>query len=357
MMSRLVLAGVLLLPSTATAHGIHPRTTPIWDPAACMTVVDRNVGSVLSLQYSIPYEDFVIPPEEVADSRRHQFFALCRDFLKWDLAAPPSWITDADVAAAAALALVDPITLGPEDVLTSSAGWKGCWTRITADDPRRPISFEAAMKPVLWDTSGLPVGPQIVLGYTWQPPLNLWTKRSGVVQIVDDLDPAASPPALAISTTEVVAREGEDVSIAGCVRAMAGSTLTASWAEASVPSLTWIPFAEQVPVTGESFAIPFVAPPEALNTSVAIRIVIVDPLGREFTAFMDELVTILYDSAPPTGSGAGDDTSAGESSNGDDSSSGGPSEAPQTTGCGCAAPVGPPAWAALLLLLARRRRR
>lgn len=351
----LVLAGVFVLPATAMAHGdVHPRTPIIWDPSACMTVVDRQVDPVLGLRYSIPYEDTAIPPEEVADSRRHQFFGLCRDVLKWGPDAPPNWITDADVAAAAALALVDPLTLLPEDILTSSAAWEGCWTRITGDDERRPITFEAAMEPVLWDTSGLPIGPQVVLGYTWEPPYNVWRKRSGVVQIVDDLDPAVTPPALAISTTGLIAYEGEDVSIAGCVRAMAGATLTASWAEASDPLPTWIPFAEQVPVTGESFAMPFVAPPEAINTSVLIRVEIVDPLGRHFTALMDELVTILHQPAPPMETGAGE-SSSGENSSADDSS-GAPSEAPQATGCGCAAPVGPPAWAALLLLLARRRR-
>ena len=85
-------------------------------------------------------------------------------------------------------------------VATISCACPPVWTRITADDERRPITYEAAKEPVLWDTTGLPVGPQIVYGYTWEPLINLWSRRMGVVQVVDDLDLAASPPALAVST-------------------------------------------------------------------------------------------------------------------------------------------------------------
>lgn len=361
----LVLTCALALPGAAQAHGnIHMRTPVLWDSPACMTVVDRSVDPVLSLHYTIPYEDTAVTPEEVADSRRHQFFALCRDFIGQGIGTPPVWITNADVAAAAALALVDPNTLGPEDILTSSTAWKGCWTRITGDDERRPITVEAAMEPVLWDTSGLPVGPRIVMGYTWEPVYNLWSKRGGVVQIVDDLDPAASPPALAISTPEFIVLAGDAVMIEGCVRVMAGATLSASWANTQDPALTWFPFAQDVPVTDETFALPFVAPPTAMGQALFLRVEVVDPLGRRFTGYMDGAASIIpNDALPEDASTGGSSTGAGDSSRaGDDDSAGSSSstgaaadEALVRTGCGCRGTMGAPAWAALLLLVRRRR--
>ena len=72
---------------------------------------------------------------------------------------------------------------------------------------------------------------------------------------------------------------------------------------------------------------------------------------------MDDLVTVLRDPAAPAGTGADGSSSSGGDESSDESSSGARSEAPLATGCGCAAPVGPPAWAALLLLFRRRRAR
>lgn len=135
---------------------------------------------------------------------------------------------------------------------------------------------------------------------------------------------------------------------------------------ATDPALTWFPFAQDVPVTDETFALPFVAPPTAMGQALFLRVEVVDPLGRRFTGYMDGAATIIPNDALPedastggssTGAGdssrAGDDDSAGSSS----SSSTGPAadEALVRTGCGCRGPMGVPAWAALLLLVRRRR--
>lgn len=374
MLRRLVLVGAVALPASARAHGSHPRTPVVWDEAACLTVVDRTVDPVLGLHYTIPYEDTTISPGEVADSRRHQFLALCRDYPN-TLVALPGWITGDDVAAAAAVGLVDPAKIPASEVLTTSTEWQGCWTRITADDERRPISFEAAMQPVLWDTSSLPVGPRIVLGYTWEPVFNAWWRRTGVVQIVDDLDPAASPPALAVSTPGVLTTVGEPVTIDGCARAMPGSTLTGAYWQFDADAPEWVAFAHDVPLVGEDFSLPFGLPPAVIGHDVAVRVEVVDPLGRRFTGHMTRTALILQGETPPdlttgdettgtpTTGGAFDPTTGVATTlttSGDDTSDTGSGEAGQELdprGCACDAPAGPPVWSslALLLLLPRRR--
>jgi hypothetical protein len=334
-------------------HGLHPRTPVTWEPGACMTVVDRSVEPVLSLAYTIEYEDTMVEPGEVPDSRRHQFLALCHDYPQ-RFEAPPNWLSQADVDAAAVFALVEPESVVAGDILEMSPKWEGCWTRITADDERRPITYEAAKEPVLWDTTGLPVGPQVVYGYTWEPLFNIWSRRPGVVQVVDDLDLAASPPALAVSTEQVVEYYVEDAPpmIEGCVRAMEGATLTGYVGAGPVEALSWTVFAEAVAVTGEGFALPLVVPPELLGVELAIRVEVVDPLGRDAVAYMRDvavLVEDLPDNPAPEPMGS-------ESSGGGEDSSGDVTTDMNETCCGCDASAGPPGWGLLALVLLGRGR-
>ena len=82
--SSCILVGLLLAATLSgvayAGNGVHPRTPVVWsEDTPCMTVVDRSQAVSLSLDYTIPYEDTEVTPDEVADSRRHQFIALCRD--------------------------------------------------------------------------------------------------------------------------------------------------------------------------------------------------------------------------------------------------------------------------------------
>lgn len=288
-------AGVTLAaPLAQASNGTKPRIPVDWSGAACMTIVDRSADPMLHLEYSIPQEDTEVTGDEVMDSRTHQFFSFCRahdpqTFL-------PRWITQDDIDRAAAVGAA-PDAVDPEDLMDTATAWAGCWDRITADDDRRPITFAAADAGVDWDTSTLPAGAYIVEAYTWEPPLNIWSLRGGVVKVVDSAPLEASGPALAVSSTEIVINKNATATIEGCVSAMEGSTITAYWAFAA-PDPEWVPFVEDDPVMGETFAVELDPPEEVAGESVLIRVDIEDPMGRSYTNYMRELVIILGTDGP-----------------------------------------------------------
>lgn len=395
--SAFVLAILAASAPARAGNGTHPRTPVLWEPApACMTIVDRTVDSKLSLVYTIPYEDTEPTADEVDDSRRHQFFAYCHGHSRQE--PLPVWVTELDIAAAAAKKLIDPADVDAENVLETSTLWKDCWYRVTGDDQRRPITYDEAMKPVVWETAGLPVGGYVIAGYTWEPAFNTWWERSGVVKVIDDLDPAASPPALALSNGEEIKFSDEVLTLRGCLSAMDGSTITGFWSRTDNDVLDWQVFASDVPVAGDEFELDFMPPPEAVGESIALKVEIVDPMDRRFTAHMDDLATILPGIDGETGGcedtavnfigdpGCGDSSSGGGST-GDGGSSGdastgavvtggeasgtsgadtsggdetGPTEAPgKDGGCGCVAGDAPASLSLALIglaLLLRRRR-
>lgn len=394
--ARLILPGAALMltgvgaPLLAHAgNGVHPRTPVEWPESACMTVVDRTVDSKLVLSYTIPYEDTEVTADEVEDSRRHQFLGFCRGHSRQE--PLPVWLTNVDVQAAAAKMLIDPANVDPEDVFETSAEWKDCWFRITGDDQRRPITFAAAMEPVVWDTSMLPVGAYVIAGYTWEPPFNIWSERSGVVKVIDDPDPSMSPPALALTNGEEIKFGNEVLTLTGCLDAMDGSTVSGYWSLTTGDGLDWQMFASDVPVSGDSIELDFMPPPESFGEQIAMKVEIVDPMDRRFTAHLGTLATILPPASetggcPDTGgnfigdpscdsSGTSDapTTSSPGSSSGPDGSSGavgssgagsdstGPGQAPgKDGGCACTGADTGGAPVALLLglglLLPRRRR-
>jgi MYXO-CTERM domain-containing protein len=393
--ARLIVPGAALLlaglaaPTLARAgNGVHPRTPVKWEPApACMTVVDRTIDTKLVLTYTIPYEDTEVTADEVADSRRHQFLAFCRGHSRQE--PLPVWLSNADVAVAAAKNLLDPADVKPEDVFETNAEWKDCWFRITGDDERRPITFAEAMKPVVWETALLPAGPYVIAGYTWEPVFNIWAERSGVVKVMDDPDPAKNPPALALTNEEQIVFGDEVMTLVGCLDAMDGSTIAGYWSLTTSDTLDWQMFASDVPVSGDSFELEFQPPPESIGEQIVIKVEVTDPMDRRFTAHLNDVATILEPVAGTGGacedtgmtfvsnpacdtSGGPGPTSGASTSNGSDASSGGgESSGGSDTGgpnaqpdpkdgcsCGVAGTGGAPVAAllALGLLLPRRRR-
>ncbi len=388
----------LAAPALARAgNGVHPRTPVLWEPVpACMTVVDRTVDAKVVLAYTIPYEDTELTADEVADSRRHQFLGFCRGHSRQE--PLPVWLSDTDIAAAAAKSLIDPASVDPEDVFATSTEWKDCWFRITGDDERRPISFAEAMKPVVWDTSMLPAGAYVISGYTWEPPFNTWSERRGVVKVIDDPDPAKNPPALALTNGEEIKFGNEVLSLVGCLDAMDGSTISGFWSLTSAETLDWQMFASDVPVSGDAIQLDYIPPPEAWGEQIAIKVEVTDPMDRRFTAHLDTLATILPpvadtggcedtgsnfignpgcgSSGDPSSDSAtsdsvtGDGASGGGTSSSADGSSGassglgsdtsGPQEQPGGGGCSCGLGgmegASSAMWVALTLLVGRRRR-
>lgn len=355
-----------LAPLRASAgNGAHLRTPVDWSGAPCMTIIDRSVDPVHSFSYGIPYEDTQLTDDEVSDSRTHQFVAFCTDRSLG--APPPRWLSEADVnaAVAAGLGTFDDVDLELE-VLDNAPEWVGCWTRITADAQRRPITFEAAAEPVQWDTSGLAAGTWVIEGYTHEPWANLWTNHPGVFKIVDDPDPAASPPAASLNFPEQQLDFGESTQLSGCADAMPGTTMDLAWALAVVGVVPeWVEFASEVPVESGAFSLEFVAPVEAAASSVWIRARLTDPMGRSWTAYSRSAIGVSDAGSEEQGCGGGflggecDET--GESSA--EGESGAPASEEPAGGCNCATheddPLAPLGWGMGLALvgLARLRRR
>lgn len=338
-----------------------------------MTIVDRSVSATVHLDYGIPMEDTEVTEDEVEDSRRHQFFAFCRALDPQTYL--PRWITDADVERARAIGIA-PELVNARNVMETNTDWVDCWHRINADDDRHPITYAAAEQGVDWDTTALPAGTYAIEGYTWEPPLNIWSSRAGVVKVVDDPDPALSAPSIGISNSEELIDQSETVTIEGCASAQEGSTLTASWA---IPAgeVTWNPFLEDEPVSGETFALVFDPPEDAVGEGVMIRVDVVDPSGRSYTHYMRDLVYVLGDPYPPacegsvfdpdcsgTGTSGGTETGdVGSTSEVDPTSATGTDAAQDDTpnagagGCGVQRPGSVYASVLLLLGLAGLRRR
>ena len=260
----------------------------------------------------------------------------------------PLWLAWADVDDAGTHMLIDPMTITDDDVMDTSTAWQGCWTRITQDADRRPITFAEAMMPVVWDTTGLPVGDYVIEGYTYEPAFNLWTERkSNVVRVFDGGDAATdNGPAVAIISDESVDPPymGQHFAVAGCADAMDGSTLSAFYAstegaDSGTWNPDWAPFVSDMPLDLDSemmFNLDFVPPDEVAGQSVAIKVEVTDPMDRTYTAYRYDLVFVVAGTDPNDcetgGSFIGNPGCAGSSSGTGGSATGGGTDGSATGG-------------------------
>lgn len=349
----LAVAGALAPLAARAGNGLHPRTPVEWpDDVPCMTVIDRGQSPVYQFSYGIPYEDTDVTPDEVADSRRHQFIAVCRDHSPQE--PLPTWLSWKDIDAAANKGLIDPMDVVDDDVFETNPLFKDCFARILEDDARRPITFAEAMKPVVWDTTGLPAGPYVVQGYTWEPAFNIWTHRAGVVHVVDGPDLSAVAPAAALMNPEDFMFGGDTLTLQGCVRAMPGATMSLYWSLTSDAQLNWLPYVEGVAVDGDVIALPFQPPEDAIQETIALRLDVTDPMQRTFSTYPLHLLTVLPGQTGTTGcgdsgsfignescgevstgdGGTGVTTSGGSVTGGEASTSGGPSSSSDSQSTG-----------------------
>ncbi len=110
----------------------------------------------------------------------------------------------------------------------------------------------------------------------------------------DGGDPAQAGPAAAITTDEQTPCVGDTVTLEGCVNALPGTTVTASFAITSGPNASdWTPFAQDVPVDGDSFALQWQAPEEAGGASAMLRATFTDPNGATYTAYQYAFNVVL----------------------------------------------------------------
>lgn len=380
-----VAIAIALLPAAASAgNGLKPRTLVQWVDAPCMTLVDRSAEAVLHVPYAILVEDPApgesITEDEVPDSRTHQFFAFSREADPIDIL--PSWITDADVAAAVAAGIIMQGAIDPDNILEDVPAWDGAWIRLTPDDARRPITFEMAEQGVDWDTAGAPIGVYNLQGYTWEPEINVWSARDGVVKVHDG-DPDAAGPAVALEQIDLILYRNGSAVLTGCIDAPADTTVIGEWTrvEANTP-LSWEAFGE-AGIDGGTLEIEFAAPEGAAGGFVALRLVATSPSGQSYTAYMRALASVLLEDDPEAcdegggfvgmpgcadsgsdsdgGSGGGTTAEPGSTGSGGGPTSAGTTAPPQTgepQGCGCASDRGRGGALVLVALwgVVRRRR-
>ncbi len=267
------LATWLVAAHALAANGNIPRTPPVFPPHACLAVVDRSVDARYEFKVGIPFEDVTLTADELSDSRTFEFFAFCRDDPP---ATPfPNWIDLED--AERALAIGNIMELPPADtVLDGMARWS-----VGHDDadgscvqpmaPRIAISCDATQDGIAWDTTGVPAGNYAVHGYTFSPPTNLWTPRTGVVQVHDGTPLPAAAFASPVYDATVYRESGYHVQ--GCMGGPAGTVVALAWAPISSdledPDV-WTDFATLDAADG-AFDVVLVPPESAIYQGLVMR--------------------------------------------------------------------------------------
>ena len=304
--SSILLASGLVPRSANAGNTVHPRTPVQWPTAACIQTVDRSADPLFEFSYTIPAEDLNVTADELDDSRRHQFVAFCRH---WERETGlPSYLSSRDLQRVidAGLQPADPEL---DEVLEEDAAWPdACWVRITPDDARRPISFATASEPVVWDTTSVEAGVYRIAGYTWEPPLNIWSAAPWAVRVVDGPDDDIGP-AVVIGPLPVGVPHDEPLSVELCIDAVMGSRVELSWAlKEPNPRFDVLTSTE---FDGTAVELALVPPEESWGESILLAVTIEDPTGARYTAHAPREL-IVYAPLPSmpagsTGSDAEDD--------------------------------------------------
>lgn len=225
--------------------GMRPPTpTPGFLEERCATFVDRSAAQDLEFSVVIASEDREGLEGELGDDHTFQFFAFCEQPNPRDTLPP--WI-DVDDVARATLAGLVPAPPSDDEVL-SSAPWVAilghdgevgaCVIPVTTKDDRLPISCEATATPTTWSVADVPAGPYWVYGYTYDPPVNVWTPRVGVV-VVHDGDPAAVAPWVALTAPTFPATMSPSAAyeIRGCAGGSGAARVVVELARTNEPNL------------------------------------------------------------------------------------------------------------------------
>ncbi len=271
-------------PGAASAiNGARPRVPPSFFGGACITVVGPD-APLLEVGVTVPYEDTELTEDELADSRMIGLYAFARDLPPAQ--ELPNWVLADDVERALEAGLLDAAP--SSDAVLPSSAWSDAAFGVVED--RFPISCESA-GPWPWDTRDVPVGAYVLWGYTFEPPLNLWTPRPGVVRVVDS--EGSGPPAVALQFLDDRLEFGleQGIRVTGCLSADAGTTVTLSWARAADPA-TWTAF-EVLEPTEDTFDSVLFPPEGALYEALYVRAEATDPQGRTFTHYARGALVVL----------------------------------------------------------------
>lgn len=267
----------------------RPRVPPLFPRAECLTVVDR--AEELFVEVSIPYEDNG-SDVELEGARSLEFFAACREpGLGEEL---PPWTTWDDVERARELGLVSE-NPNPEQVAETSSRWPLHSCLIPVSGRRIPTTCEDLEGGVPWDPSDVPIGNYTLYGYLFAPPTNVWTRRPGIVRVVD----GSSEPGPAVTLYSpwrrgnVHRRPG--IVIEGCAAGDASTRVELSWASLQGDE-TWTTFA-QIDAPG-SFDARFEPPEGTEYDALIVRAVAVDDRDREWVSYANAEIIVLPGCGP-----------------------------------------------------------
>ena len=297
--ARAILAGLVvtgsmgLVPPALANNALTPRTPPVFKHESCLRIVDRSVDPVFHLDFAIPYEDAMLTADELPDSRRFQFFALCSDQAFGERLPNWAYMEDAERAYDAGII---PELPEPGDVLELSPQYAEghddgpCALAMNGVDERIPITCEATEGALDWDTTDVPPGNYVIRGQTFEPEINMWEARRGVVQIVDAPDQRFPVVSLMFPSRDGTrAYESDGYRVVGCMDGPPETTVRLSWATASglgpgAGEDAWTEFAV-FDASDHDIDLRFEIPPEAVQQAVIFRGVAEGPDGRSWTSY------------------------------------------------------------------------
>ena len=296
--------GLLLAawPSEAYAiNGARPRVPPSFYDHACVTVVGPD-APLVEIGLTVPYADVELTEDELSDSRTIQLYAFARDRPPGE--ALPNWVDEGDVARALEAGILD--TAPEADDVLSRSRWSEDTFPLVAVEDRLPITCESA-GPWPWETDAVPLGAYVVWGYTFEPPLNLWTPRPGVIRVVDGA--GSGPPAVALTGLDRRQEFGREqgLAVTGCLSADPGTEVELSWSRASAPA-DWTLFARLTSKGDDAagdegfedgvfedgvFEAVLQPPEDTLYQALHVRAEAIDPQGRRFTHYARGVLVVL----------------------------------------------------------------
>ena len=287
----------LAAPSIAQGHSNEPRTAVIFDDVgACALTVDRSEDPTLAMTYSIAMEDLPNPDHDLPDAKTHQFIAVCRSWSTRE--PPPRYLAVDDLQRSINIGYEEPAALeDPESTFETSIVWEGCWRRITADDARLPLTPEAALDGVVWDTTEVEPTAWFPVGHTFDPPWNVWKRAPYAVRVEDDLVTPTEPPVVVVPDLPKVVEHDESIVLSPCVAARGPVSVALRYATTAEPSGWKVLDTTSVDADDPSVTFEFSAPEESWGQALLISVAIVDGDEREAVGYPRNEMIVL--AGPP----------------------------------------------------------
>ncbi len=293
----LACGGAVVAPSSALGHSNEPRTAVIFDDVnTCALTVDRAADPTVMMTYSIAMEDLPNPDHDLPDAKTHQFIAVCRSWSTRE--PPPRYLAVDDLQRSIDIGYEEPSALDdPEMTFETSIVWENCWRRITADDARLPLTPDAALDGVVWDTTDVEATAWFPVGHTFDPPWNVWKRAPYAIRVEDDLAAPVDAPVVVVPDLPKVVEHSETIVLSPCIAARGPVGVELRYATTADPSGWKVLANEMVEADDPAPSFEFSAPEETWGKSLLISVAIVDGEQRDAVGYPRNEIIVL--AAPP----------------------------------------------------------